>query len=238
METLGERIRIAREVHGLTQEEVAARFGIKRESVAGWEANDSKPKAARLSQLVTMLQCSYDWLLDGKGEPPKMVPFGDNPGPTKNIGFDRSRGERVQIIPGGGPVLASNTTAVLPVYAAAQGGKGHLIVTFEPVDYKAPPAELLTVRGAYGILVVGDSMAPAYEPGDIAWVTPYKPPQRGKDVVLYHGQPTGEAEAMIKRLVNFNDREWHLKQFNPAKEFTESRKDWPVCHQIHSTTNA
>lgn len=237
---LGKRIRYLRkEVLGMdSQEEFAKAIDptLTRGAVGNWELGKGI-KRENLKKIADLYEISFDWLSNGTGDPPKNIPFGDNTGPTKAIPFDRRRGEAVRIVTSGGPALERNA-AMLPVYSAAQGGKGHLIITIEAVDYRAPPAEILTARGAHGILVVGDSMIPAYRPGDIAWVTPHKPPQRDKDVVLYHGKPSGEAEAMIKHLVSFNDREWKLEQYNPPEEFTESRQDWPVCHQIHSKTNA
>lgn len=149
----------------------------------------------------------------------------------------RPRTDPVKPVTEGGPILTPNA-AVLPVYAATQGGPGHMIVTFEAVDYKSAPEEVMRAKGAHGVLVVGDSMVPAYWPGDIVWVMPYKPLQRDKDYVLYHGRPSGEAECMIKRVIGFSDRELRLRQWNPLQDFTESRKDWPVCHQIHSKNNA
>ncbi len=127
--------------------------------------------------------------------------------------------------------------ALVPVYAAAMGGKGHLIIDFSPIDEIAPPPEIARVRGAYGILIVGESMVPAYRPGDVAWVNPHKPLERDTDVVLYHVPPTGEAEAIIKALVGFSDREWRLRQYQPLLEFAESRVDWPTCHRIVGKKN-
>lgn len=120
-----------------------------------------------------------------------------------------------------------------PIYAAAMGGDGHHIVTFEAIDYVRRPSILEHVSDGYGLYIVGDSMSPAYEAGDLALVNPRLPPAREKDVVLYHVPPQGgEAEAIIKRLVRFNDIEWGLKQYNPLMEFQESRADWTVCHRI------
>lgn len=121
-----------------------------------------------------------------------------------------------------------------PIYAAAMGGDGHQIVTFDAIDYVKRPAILENVKGAYGLYIVGESMVPAYEPGDMALIHPHLPPAREKNVVLYHVPPSGsgEVEAIVKRLVRYNDREWHLKQYNPAAEFVESRADWKVCHRI------
>lgn len=125
-----------------------------------------------------------------------------------------------------------------PIFAAAKGGDGHVIVTFDAVEYVKRPAILEGVRDAYGILLTGESMIPAYWPGDMALVHPHLYPSRDSDVVLYHVSPTNEAEAIIKRLVSFNDREWNLKQYNPALEFTETRADWSICHRVVGKYNA
>lgn len=153
------------------------------------------------------------------------------------FGTGRQDTQRAKIVEYGGPALTKGGP-VIPIYAAAQGGRGHLIVTFEAVEYLAPPEELLRVRDAYGILVIGDSMIPAYRPGDIAWVHPHKQKEREKDVVLYHVPPLGEAEAIIKTLVSWTDQNWKLRQYNPLKDFTESLTDWPVCHRIVGKRNA
>ncbi|WP_429807182.1 S24 family peptidase [Ensifer sp. B1-9] len=140
----------------------------------------------------------------------------------------RAPGFAPQIVPG--EQLVGHRD--LPIFAAAQGGDGHVIVTFDAVEYVKRPSVLEGVRGAYGIYLTGSSMIPAYEPGDMALVHPHLPPARDKDVVLYHVPPANDAEAIIKRLVSFNDREWTLRQYNPFLEFTESRVEWSFCHRV------
>jgi hypothetical protein len=120
-----------------------------------------------------------------------------------------------------------------PIYAAAQGGNGHMIVHTDVMEYVKRPVILEGVPDSYGILIVGDSMVPAYRPGDMALIHPRRPPERDTDVVLYdQDHRTGEAKSMIKRLIGFNDRSWKLEQYNPAKTFSEHRADWPICHQV------
>ena len=120
-----------------------------------------------------------------------------------------------------------------PIYAAAQGGNGHMIVHTDVMEYVKRPVILEGVPDSYGILIVGDSMVPAYRQGDMALIHPRRPPERDTDVVLYdQDHRTGEAKSMIKRLVGFNDRSWKLEQYNPAKTFSEHRADWPICHQV------
>ncbi|MCX5570593.1 S24 family peptidase [Kaistia nematophila] len=132
------------------------------------------------------------------------------------------------IIPGHELVGAKD----LPVYAAAMGGHGHEIVTFDPIDWVKRPVILERVKGAYGILVVNTSMSPLYRPNDIALINPHLAPTPDTEVVLYHMPPNGESEAMIKTLVSSAAKEWRLRQYNPAQDFSVDRVDWPVCHRV------
>jgi hypothetical protein len=136
------------------------------------------------------------------------------------------------------PAASLLRTILVPIYSAAQGGKGHIIIDTNPIEQARPPDEIIRVRDAYGILVVGESMVPAYRPGDVAWVNPHKPVEANTDVVLYHVPPHGEAEAIIKALLSFSKNEWKLRQYQPACDFAESRVDWPVCHRIVGKRNA
>jgi phage repressor protein C with HTH and peptisase S24 domain len=101
------------------------------------------------------------------------------------------------------------------------------------MEWVKRPVILEGVPDSYGVLVVGESMVPAYRPGDMALVHPRRPPERGTDVILYDHDPrTGDAKSMIKHLISFNDRSFKLEQYNPAKTFSEHRADWPICHQV------
>lgn len=130
----------------------------------------------------------------------------------------------------GGTVVKTNRD--LPVYAAAMGGNGHQVITFDAIDWVKRPSVLDNVKGGYAIYIVGESMVPAFRPGDMALINPHLPPQIETDVVLYHVPPDGDAECIIKRLVGYNDRDWKLEQYNPAEKFTEARDSWPVCHRV------
>lgn len=119
-----------------------------------------------------------------------------------------------------------------PIYAAAQGGTGHQIINFEPVEVVKRPSVLDGVKGAYGILIHGDSMAPAYRWGDMALINPHMQPARDEVHVFYDHGPNGEAEAIIKNLTGWNDRVWKLEQYRPAERFEVDRVDWPICHRV------
>lgn len=129
-------------------------------------------------------------------------------------------------------VLPTFGTRNLPVFASAMGGDGHVIITFDAIEYVDRPSYLEHVPDAYGVYIVGDSMYPAYRPSDIAYVHPRLPPAKDTDVVLFHTPPTKDAECIIKQLNGWDDRSWYLEQFRPASEFKVDRIDWPICHRV------
>lgn len=171
-------------------------------------------QAARYAEA---LRVSEAWLLTGEGQ-----------GPDGQV-IVPARPALTPIVPGGELVSAKR----MPVYAAAMGGDGHILVSFDQIDEIKRPAELENVKGGYGLLMKGSSMEPAIHEGDMALVNPHLPPMRGANVILYHTPPDGgDSEAIVKQLLSWNDREWTLKQWNPLLEFKEFRAEWPVCHRM------
>ncbi|HEV7415803.1 MAG TPA: S24 family peptidase [Tianweitania sediminis] len=152
-----------------------------------------------------------------------------SPVPLSHVPQTALKGFRLNMIPGEQLVGA---TKDLPVFVGAQGGDGHLVVTPDPVEYRKRPGPLEDVPNGYGLLIHGESMVPAYRPGQIALVNPNLPPARDEDVILFHLHADENREVIIKHLVAFNAREWRLEQYNPAKDFTELRADWPICHRV------
>jgi hypothetical protein len=221
---IAERLRAIRNRTGMGMDRFAKLIGLPGgSSLQRYE----DPTIARTHLPVDLVQKLLKVV--GIGEPPitrheimaLAVPVIEEILPPIGGPADRYRPSELQVPP-----------STVPVYAAAMGGAGHLLVAFDPIDYRAPPAEISTVRDAYGILVVGESMVPAFDPGDTAWINPHLPPQFDTDVVLYHTAPAGKAEAIIKRLVSFTSDQWTIRQYNDFKTWPVSRADWHVCHRI------
>jgi len=127
----------------------------------------------------------------------------------------------------------------LPVYGAAQGGsEGVMLVSSEPIQRVSRPEPLMTVRAGYGVYIVGESMSPAYEQGDVALVHPGLPPRRGADVILIRQDPDGTRHVLVKRLVGWTDGAWRLRQYNPAAEFELPRAEWAEIQTIVGKYNA
>lgn len=224
METLGSRLREAREAKGLTQDEVAEHFGIRRVSVTQWESDTTRPAFSRVPGLADLLGISEDALIKALREP---ISAGDVP----PLAVGPRRGTPTTVIPGNQLVGVSD----FPVYAAAMGGDGHLIVTFDQVETVKRPSILEGVRNAYALLISGDSMVPAFNHGDMALVHPGLPVARDKVHIFYDHPPfgaQGEVEAMVKKLVGWTEKKWRLEQYNPAKSFDADRADWPTAHRV------
>ena len=63
---LGENIKSARESKGMTQQELADKLNVVRQTVSKWEKNLSVPDADLLNKIGTILNVDIMILLDGK----------------------------------------------------------------------------------------------------------------------------------------------------------------------------
>lgn len=126
----------------------------------------------------------------------------------------------------------------LPIYGAAEGGNGVMILDSDPIEYGERPANLLGVVGAYGVYVVNDSMAPAYEPGDKLHIHPGRPLKPGRDAIFVSETDDGTRHATVKRLVKITDKAWKVEQFNPPRIFDLPRKTWQRAFRIVGSERA
>lgn len=63
--TTGEKIAALRNEKGLTQEALAERLSVSRQSVSRWEMDAAFPETEKLIKLSRILECSIDFLLNG-----------------------------------------------------------------------------------------------------------------------------------------------------------------------------
>ena len=70
LETIGERIRVARKARGLTQEELGTAVGAAKASIARWETTSLNPGGSALVALSKALKVPLEWLVAGQGLPP------------------------------------------------------------------------------------------------------------------------------------------------------------------------
>lgn len=102
----------------------------------------------------------------------------------------------------------------LPVRGRAQGGKdGNFVIEEFPIDWTFRPADLQGVEEAFSVYVNGNSMAPKYKNGDLAYIHPVKPPRKDRFVLV----ETADHKGFIKQLVGWRDGFLEVRQFNPEK---------------------
>lgn len=200
---IAENLQRIRAERGMSQAELAGRIGVRQNTIAAIEAGQTK-KSRYLPDIARALRVSL----------PELDP---NQGSTET-----------RIIPGSDLV----GTRDLPLFAAVEGGEGALVLGSDPVDEIRRPAPLASVKGAYGVIVIGESMVPVLRPGDIALVHPHLPP-RAEDTCIFICEANGEFTATIKEYVGQTKDIWRLKRYRPKElEFTLRKKDWPKCHVV------
>ena len=232
-EGIGRRIGQAIELRGSNQSAVAKHFGITQSAVNQWIAKDKAPRVERLEALARLLRINIAWLLTGIGRAADDL---DVAGPSSTELLKDSPPYKSEVV--FAPSRRGSTVRDLPVYSAAEGGDGVMILDSDPIEYVERPIELADVKGAYAVYVVNDSMFPAYEPGDKVHVHPGKPIAPGKDVLFMREEKDGTRHALIKRLVRVSEKSWKVRQFNPDSTFELSRRIWQRAYRIVGSTRA
>jgi len=183
--------------------EIARYLKISESAVSQWFSKDTGPKSIRLADLAGFLNTTVDYLITepaGTGAPP--------PPP---------------VLPPRGALDRPD----LAVYASAAGGpEGARVLSSDAIAWIQRDQRLVGVRDAFACYVVGESMVPAYEQGNLLLVNPAVPPGAGDDCLFVQEADDGARYALIKRLVRFNSTSWTVKQWNPDKTFTLPRREW------------
>ncbi|MBO0738935.1 MAG: LexA family transcriptional regulator [Alphaproteobacteria bacterium] len=149
--------------------------------------------------------------------------------PRSGRGRPPSAGSSSPAAPSAGLALASDQ---IPIKSGTRGSTDQeMFLEDGPIGYTSRPANLGGVRSAYAIYMVGDSMEPRYEPGWLLHVNPFKPPTRGRDVVVYKEQQA----VLIKQFVGWEGDTLVLRQFNPEAIMRLSREQVRECHLIVGT---
>lgn len=202
--SLAERIVAARKAAGLSQEELAKACGVSRAAVAQWEGGETSPKHTNLAPAAAKLKVSVAWLL---GE-------GDDEAPPR----DEVDLASIRDLPG-----VTTMARDLPVQGTAAGGdNGDFELNGQTVDYVRRPPALTGLANAFAIYLVGHSMEPRFEPGNLLFVHPGRPVNPGCDVLIELHADHGETgHCMVKTLVRQTAGKYILKQYNPPRDDIE-----------------
>lgn len=212
---IGERIKIAREIAGISQKSLGDHVGTSRNAVSRWESGDASPASERFPAIAEHLGTTVEWLMMGNGEREAHAPRQE---PANASIVDLPRGNE----------------GLLPVYGQAVAGvEGQFPMNGNILFWVVAPPQIARIDGAYAVGISGDSMFPRYEDGEIAFVNPSRRVKKGDYVVAQvqideHETP----QAYVKRFVRHNDEELVLAQFNPAKELTFDHSKVVSVHYI------
>jgi phage repressor protein C with HTH and peptisase S24 domain len=201
---------------GASQADLARHLGLAASAISRMTSGERQVKAIEVPHIASFLGVSQEEVLrhaltDGvaaaeparRGRPPRSAsPAAPSPPQTGEL---------------------------VPIRSAGRGGADQqMFLEDGPIGYTPRPANLNGVRDAYAIYMIGDSMEPRYEQGWLLHVNPFKPPTRGRDVVVYK---TGQA-VLIKQFVGWQGDHLVLRQLNPDETFRVPRVEIVECHLI------
>ncbi len=160
-----------------------------------------KPRADSLAKLAQALDCSVDWLIGGDAHPePEPAP----PGLWETADL---------------PSRAAMPRDVPVLGTAAGSARGAFQLDTAAIDYVRRPPAIGASRDIYALYVVGSSMSPRFEEGELIYVSERRPARIGDYVVVQTVSPEdGTVEAWCKRLLRRTDDTLVLEQLNPLDE--------------------
>lgn len=212
---IGERIKIAREIAGVSQKSLGDYVGTTRNAVSRWESGDASPASERFPAIAEHLNTTVEWLMLGNGERERAS---THPEPSNGSVINAPLGQN----------------GLLPVYGQAVAGvEGQFPMNGNILFFVVAPPQIARIDGAYAVGISGDSMFPRYEDGEIAFVNPTRRVKKGDYVVAQIQMDEHEPpQAYVKRFVRHNDEELVLSQFNPAKDLIFDHEKVVSVHYI------
>jgi phage repressor protein C with HTH and peptisase S24 domain len=212
---------VALERAGVSQADLARHLRLAPSAVSRMLKGERQMKLLEAVQIAAFLGVSQEEVLRHAGE--TGTPAASS-APAARPGRPRGTGRH-----GLGSVPPRARDDPMPIRSAARGGVDQeMFLEDGPIGYTPRPANLGGVRGAYAIYMVGNSMQPRYEPGWLLHVNPFKPPTRGRDVVVYK---KGQA-VLIKQFVGWEGDGLVLRQLNPPDTLRVPRTEVVECHLV------
>lgn len=177
----------------MTQKDLATKVGVSRVSVTQWENDPTvQISGANLSKLCRALLTNADYLLEGRGSPDAV-----------------GEGQSKDVSP------TPTASGMCPEISWVQAGNWQEVcfVDLDPESvnwYPRPPG---ASEQTYVLRVIGESMAPEYQPGTLIYVDPDRGAESGKDVIAVM---TDTGEATFKRFIEEPGAGRMLKALNPS----------------------
>lgn len=116
----------------------------------------------------------------------------------------------------------------IPIRSATPNNGKWMVLDSEPAGTTPRPANLTAVRGAYAVYMFGMEMEPRYVQGWLLHVNPFKPPTRGRDVVVRKIDGT----VLIKQFVAWEGNTLVVRQLSPEETIRIPREEIAECHLV------
>ena len=176
-------------------------------------------------------------MLEGLGTPPirreeVLILTGRDPATFATTLINRSKSVTPSMDTVGGrkfPVQIAHTRD-LPVLGAARGGSATMVFSQEtPIDWVQRPPQLAGVPNAFAVYMVGDSMSPAYDPGDIVFIHPSMSVKAGRAVLV----ELHDGSALVKTLIKQTDTYVRFAEYNPEpRQFEIDRREIKAMFRV------
>lgn len=225
------RIKELRRLRGLTQDNLGKLVGTGRSQVVKLERGERRLTVEWMRRLARALECHPADLLvnepaaDGFNDIEADISFSSE---RSNVPITRRYGAEPNFAPHSGeaalasvtvPATASLSRDVEVRGVAVGGNESCFEFNGEVVDRVRRPPGIAGASNVFAIYVVGQSMSPRFEEGEIVFVHPGRPATSGCDVIVeLHGHNGDPGQCYIKRLVKKTPTRTVLQQFNPARD--------------------
>lgn len=177
------------------------------------------PRRDTLEKLAGVLDCSFEWLATGRGP---VDPPADIGGELPDL---PPRHQMAQDIP------------VLGTAAGSEAGAFQL-QSGNPIEHVRRPPGVASAVDVYAIYVVGDSMMPRFDEGELIYVSGKRPARPGDYVVIQTtNSADGDMKAWCKKLVRKDSRTITVEQFNPPKTFGIPASSTLAVHRVLTTND-
>lgn len=129
-----------------------------------------------------------------------------------------------------------STPQDVPVYGTAAGALGEGSFTMdigEPVDFVRRPPGIVGRPDVYAIFVIGVSMKPQFDHGDLVYVEPKAPTRIDVPVIVQiKNHEHAQIQAYIKLLVRRTGTTLYLKQHNPEAIIDVKKETVLAIHRV------
>ncbi len=228
MDTQGERLKWARLAAGFqSAAEFARQCDIPEPTYRAHESDGRKLSEPSARAYSKFLNVRWAWLITGEGDP--AIPDSSDFWGVSEEEISARREAR-QSAQSGSPVGVSvQGIAALPrdvrVLGTGIGGNdGDFFLSGQTIDYVRRPPSVSDQEAVFAIYLIGESMYPRYEDGDLVYVNTKIPAAIGRDVLVElhgDGETSEPRAAFVRRLVKRTAEKIILQQFNPPRSDIE-----------------